>query len=686
MINNRYADEKGRLRPGQIYDLTEVAPPSGRFSSPGLARSSGGLVADPDRARPGDRNFEPGQEPVRGYRLIRKVGVGRTGQVWKAAGPGGFPVALRLVAKRRPGVGPLDRAISRMRQVRHANLLTTFGVWEIPGFLVVGMDLADGTVVDRFEAAIGGGLPGIPFVELSAYLEQAARGADHLDRALRDERATDGDRGRRAIKPQDLLLVGDSLKLGGFGWWGLDVEDSGYRGANGIAPTPSPSVAAGGRTFPASVPSAQADLARIYCLLGGNDGGLTGNPRAARDLPGDVDLSKLPAPQRPVVARALAPDPADRWPDCLAFVQELIRAESAARPAQVAASKADPGPSRPSPSQSGRRARASRAWARCVGSIVWIALLGVAAARLQPTEGGQVARGAIGPAGSSAPHPGRVPLPIIPSRAHLAPVDTSGRPKPGPGSIEPILGVEDSPSPWPGVLDRTFRILDRSFARVADDPSIRKQLEALGPSGSPPAGSVDALLHASIDADRAETSSRGPANAPAVPQDVAGTSGSVIPGSPVADPPASIPRTTPGRPDTPGDRVRNEKPAHRVPGFGAPGVSVTLTPKEPMAATSTIRLPDANAESVVRGDVGRENPDEWYGPIRIIHSPPLLDDKHYLVGSFWTDGSGRQQARTHESKVHPGRADEVDLRPSKPTSKVMDRSRHILHTSGNDAP
>ena len=78
----------------------------------------------------------------------------------------------------------------------------------------------------------------------------------------------------------------------------------------------------------ASGKSDQYSLAVSYCQLRG--GRLPFNGSAiqlmACHLSGTPDLSMLPAEEQPIVARALAKDPADRWPDCRTFVTALTRA------------------------------------------------------------------------------------------------------------------------------------------------------------------------------------------------------------------------------------------------------------------------------------------------------------------------------------------------------------------------
>src|SRR5262249_48280193 len=75
--------------------------------------------------------------------------------------------------------------------------------------------------------------------------------------------------------------------------------------------------------------SDQYSLALVYQeLLTGTHpfGSLTPVRLTTPSLRGQPDLGPLPATDRPAVTRALDPDPARRFPDCVAFVDALIAA------------------------------------------------------------------------------------------------------------------------------------------------------------------------------------------------------------------------------------------------------------------------------------------------------------------------------------------------------------------------
>src|SRR5206468_3969571 len=94
--------------------------------------------------------------------------------------------------------------------------------------------------------------------------------------------------------------------------------------------------------------SDQYSLAVTYCQLRGGRLPFAGQTSVvmAGHLVGDPDLAMLPEPERAAVARALSKDPAERWPDCRAFVVELAAARRAAT-ARVAALPSRRGARRP---------------------------------------------------------------------------------------------------------------------------------------------------------------------------------------------------------------------------------------------------------------------------------------------------------------------------------------------------
>src|SRR5262249_40483370 len=158
----------------------------------------------------------PDTEPIPGYRLIAPLGRGGFGEVWKCEAPGGLLKALKFV---HGGLHALDqiapaeeelRAIQHVKTIRHPFILSMERVEVVRGELAIVFELADRSLADVLvaERAAGRG-PGIPREVLLAYLREAAEALDvmHVRHGLQ----------HLDIKPQNLFLVSNHVKVGDFG-------------------------------------------------------------------------------------------------------------------------------------------------------------------------------------------------------------------------------------------------------------------------------------------------------------------------------------------------------------------------------------------------------------------------------------------------------------------------------------
>ncbi|MFN5708948.1 MAG: serine/threonine protein kinase, partial [Planctomycetota bacterium] len=269
---------------------------------------------------PGANSLRAQEEPVPGYILQARLGSGGFGQVWKAIGPGGFEVALKFVPRGGSAFSAESRALDLIRKIRHPHLLKVYGSWIETDWLVIASELADYSLFDRLQDAISSGEPGVPQDELLRYMRQAAEAIDFLNQVEIPELDVSGVQ-HRDIKPQNLLLTGDQVKLADLGISRpvstQTVSHTGQLSIHYAAPE-----FFDGKT---SRHSDQYGLAVTYVQLRTGHLPFRGNELEIfkGHVKGTPLLEGLTPGERFVVQRAMAKRPADRWPSCKAFVEAL---------------------------------------------------------------------------------------------------------------------------------------------------------------------------------------------------------------------------------------------------------------------------------------------------------------------------------------------------------------------------
>jgi serine/threonine protein kinase len=281
-------------------------------------------------ARPPRPLRETNAEPIPGYRLIERLGRGGFGEVWKCEAPGGLLKAIKFV---HGSLHPLDdatapaeeelRAVARVKAIRHPFLLSMERVEVVDGELVIVLELADQHLGDLLAEAHAAGKSGVPREALLGYLREAAEALDLMN-VRYDLQHLD-------VKPQNLFLVGNHVKVGDFGL--VNSLKGAHAAAAGVqfgAITPlyaSPEVFQGSL----SRHSDQYSLAVVYQEL--LTGVLPFDGRSSRQLmmqhmQGEPDLRPLPPGDRPVVARALSKGPQSRFPSCSDFLHALTAGQT----------------------------------------------------------------------------------------------------------------------------------------------------------------------------------------------------------------------------------------------------------------------------------------------------------------------------------------------------------------------
>ncbi|MCE9563020.1 MAG: protein kinase [Planctomycetes bacterium] len=265
---------------------------------------------------------EPDGEPLPGYRLLEPIGTGGFGEVWKCTAPGGIFKAIKFVYGNLNALDGDDvravqemKALERVKQVRHPFVLSIEQIQDVGGELLIVMELADKNLHECLIEYQENGHPGIPRDILLGLLDDAAIGLDHLIEKHNLQHLD--------VKPRNLFMLADRVKVADFGLVKTLERSSSSGLMGGVTP-----IYAAPETFSNKISkhSDQYSLAIVYIEL------LTGmrpfsgkNIRqlALQHMTEPPDLSMLPEGDRPILARALAKDPDDRFPTCVSFIRAL---------------------------------------------------------------------------------------------------------------------------------------------------------------------------------------------------------------------------------------------------------------------------------------------------------------------------------------------------------------------------
>jgi hypothetical protein len=252
-----------------------------------------------------------------GYRLVKRLGSGALGEVWKAEAPGGVEVAVKRLSRTLEAHEAQCelRSLEHVKKLRHNHLMPIHAFWVFEGRLYVAMELGDGCLCDRTKFYQQQGLPGIPQEELVRYIREAAEALDFLH--------SEGIH-HRDIKPANILLLKGHVKVADFGLarplQDLDsIVDATFCGT----PMYMPPEMWENKISPHSD---QWSLAVTYLELRLNRRVFEGRTIPSLMLEireAKLDLSPLEPVEQRVLRKALSPNPRHRYPNCTAFAQTL---------------------------------------------------------------------------------------------------------------------------------------------------------------------------------------------------------------------------------------------------------------------------------------------------------------------------------------------------------------------------
>jgi serine/threonine protein kinase len=266
--------------------------------------------------------LEIGMEPFPGHRLCEIMGRGSFAEVWKAEKPDGGTLALKFLSPAMGKATPAEiRSIQFVRQLDHPNLTHIESVWCHLGYIVIAMELAEGSLLDLLEVHQSDTGKALPLEHVCFFLSQIADALDFLN--ARQHKID----GRLVavqhcdVKPSNMLLFGDTVKLCDFG-----IATMMTASIMNSKPSGTPDYAAP-EVFRSRLSNRtdQYALAVTYCQLRGGRLPFPGTPTSllptyTRPRP---DLSMLPEREHEVVTRALSHMPQDRFSSCADFIESF---------------------------------------------------------------------------------------------------------------------------------------------------------------------------------------------------------------------------------------------------------------------------------------------------------------------------------------------------------------------------
>jgi serine/threonine protein kinase len=300
--------------------------------------------------------YNKGDEPIPNFRLLQFLGRGGFGEVWKAVGPGGTQLALKIISLSDHHGLKEFRAIRLVKNVKHANLVPIFGIWakdedgrvledsaadnsvnlkkRSAAELILAMGLGEKSLAQRLKECKKENLPGIPLRELLRYFTHAADAIDFLNDPCHETDSGPVAIQHGDIKPHNILIVGGAAKAGG----GAQVCDFGLaRLLDNVRSTSTMAAFSPAYVAPENLPpeyqphrtSDQYSLAISYVEL--RTGQLpfeARNPYEAVEIQktGRLDLGRLSPAEQTVIRQATALDPTRRFPSCGEMVRALQRA------------------------------------------------------------------------------------------------------------------------------------------------------------------------------------------------------------------------------------------------------------------------------------------------------------------------------------------------------------------------
>jgi serine/threonine protein kinase len=265
-----------------------------------------------------------GSELLPDHRLTRLLGKGAFGEVWEAVTADNNVVALKFMDCRSKPLSIVSSEIRVLRglsELHHPNIIRLHAVHAVSQYIVLSMERADGNLNDLRQAYLEETGRNVPIEHALELLGQAAAALDFLAEVkLPSFNQTTRGLQHCDIKPANLLLLGDQLKIGDFGLCAGASWQMHKDGWRGTPPYAAPELYRG----PAQPGTDQFALAVTYCQLCFGERTFfhsAFDPAAPPAMP--IDLTRIREREVPILSRALNTHPSVRFPSCTAFIDAL---------------------------------------------------------------------------------------------------------------------------------------------------------------------------------------------------------------------------------------------------------------------------------------------------------------------------------------------------------------------------
>jgi serine/threonine protein kinase len=245
--------------------------------------------------------------------------------VWEAEAPSGPPVALKFMPTSNTSTTARElRSVQSFQSLEHPYIVKTYGMWSVPGYIVINMELAEATLLDLLNVYHTDLRQPIETAVLGLYMWQVAEALDFLNarKHQREGRKVGFQHGD--VKPSNILLFGDVAKLTDHGLATPTYGPSTPCSRQGTREYSAPEVFLGTMTDW----SDQYSLAITYYALRTSRFPFPPPPKEASRAYSrpPADLSGVTEAERPPLVRALAPVPRDRFPSCRDFMTAILKA------------------------------------------------------------------------------------------------------------------------------------------------------------------------------------------------------------------------------------------------------------------------------------------------------------------------------------------------------------------------